>query len=313
MRDENAHPIENGKGAAAILFCLAAIGVFFPFPTEIFFAQIFATFAILLILWLYWSDFGPNKLKILGISHFLPPLISVFAIVSVAGIATMASRSKTNNTSSSISPGDVAAIVDRTSPSPQPKVAPTPQRERIVIVERPYKENELNSNKTSQNENVHSPEKNLVKSEDGVNQEYKNILTRAQIGEKAYSQCFRNQLDVSAGLTKLDWDGYKIQNNWAYSRNSKDLQSSYEIWNGEVKSFFEKYKSELPDYSIVELANYDSESKTFLGTGGDSQKTMGRIDAKRGVIQSIGKDFSRKDCEIVRKSAIFDCIQKRQC
>jgi hypothetical protein len=310
MNNNGGHPIESAKGSSAVSFGLAAIGAFLPFLPEILYAQILAVVLVLLIFWLYWSDFKRAKSDGLGFSHFIAPTISSVSIVLVAAYATCISSTESQRPSTASPSLNAEQVVRNEQP-------PTRPAETIVKERNAHKGGIYSKNKSypraSTAQDLDGRDNHIKDSNAGITEELKKIAARAIAGQDEYRLCMDKQINVGIGLFGLDRSGYEIQNQWAYTRDSKKFKSSYDKWNEDIKSFFRDNESYLPDYSIVELANYDEESKTFLGIGGDTSKIMGRLNAKRKVIQSIAKDKNRGDCENVRKAAVLECIEKRQC
>lgn len=246
----------------------------------------------------------------MSVGHLVVPLTSVLIIFAVALLATIAAGKKPGDEPSNVSPQDVSSFVGNAvenialptpSVEPVPAVRPTYQ----VVIEQPQMSPPPQS----------PPESQLRRKDD--NKELMEQITlrtnRSIVGLKAWSACEDKQKALSMGLFGLDVSGKKIQDNYAYDRDGNKLIADFEEWNQKAKDFFVQYKYDLPNFDVIDLANQDAETKTFLGIGGDVSRTFGRLNAKRKVIQSISGTITRRDCELVRKAAIADCIEKDKC
>jgi len=247
MTEKKQHPIEAGKGASAVSFSLAVVGVFLPFLTDILYAQIFALFALFMILWLYWSDILATRSDEVKLSHFVAPIISSILILSVAGFATFLSSKKNEKSIKNLSPPRAAE--DTLSQKPEPPSKGN-VKEKIVYKERFSKRLEtypdiVRVQKTPPVTKLIPPEPKT-----DINDELTTIVSKDKAGQSAWNACIDKQIKIGSGLFRLDSSGFRIQNEWAYSRNNKELNESYLKWNEEVKSFFVDHKTELPDYSL---------------------------------------------------------------
>ncbi len=310
MGTDTQHPITTAKGSAAVSIILAVIGVFLPFLTGLIYAQIFAAIACVLIIWLYWGDFRKMGTSELRLGHLVAPLSSVLIILVVALLATIASGKKPEDEPSDVSPQDVSSLVSNAVESiapPPPKAEPIPTVRPTyqIVIEEPQSSPPERSLPANQPRNIED-DKELI-------ERIARQSNRFSVGHKAWQTCIDKQLTLTTGLFGLDVAGKKIQDNYAYSRDGHKLIADLNVWNEKVKAFFIQHEDDLPSFDIVDLANQDEQTKTFLGIGGDVSRAFGRLNAKRRVIQSINETIGKRECELTRKAAVADCVEKDKC
>ena len=312
MAHEEMHPITTPKGASLLTVILAVIGVFAPFFTTLESAQLFTAVALLVIVWLYWSEVRNAFRNRAGFTGLVLPSLAILIILGVALFATLKVQGQPTpapGPGPALTAKDVSTLIADALKQEHPSSPPPldrattgrPETYRIVIQDPPPRR---------------APPVRAAPRTDPsstILEETIRDVARNGVGLKAKSACWSEQIEVSAGLYHLIVDAANAQNGYAYDKNDKKMVDGLQAWIAKVERFFLSNKTSLPDISIVHLANEEKPQSTFLGIHDSGWRAWASMNAKRKVLEAIQADVNKRSCDSIGKAAIAECVENHSC
>lgn len=317
MPRDPLHPITTPKGASAFTVILAVIGVFTPFFTSLGTAQFFAVLAIFLIGWLYWSEIVDVFSGLRRVTTLWLPISALIIIVAIASAATLKFNSSSAPTLtappaltiSEVTSAVKDALLRSQKATPLPTTAP-PARDPYQIFIEEARSTNTGATIPMRDEVAAPPAKKV--DETGY-EDLNRRITRMRVGMEPYSHCLTRISKRASGLYGLQVEATNLQNDYAYTRDNDKMVADLADWIAKVEIFFAEHKDQLPDVSVVKLANSDAKVSTFLGLSNSGVRAWASMDAKRKSIEAIARGAGEESCEAAKNAAIVACVAEGKC
>lgn len=310
MGSESNHPITSPKGAAVVTLLLAALGVFTPFFASLALALVFAVIAVVVIAWIYWTDYmSVFEGRASGVKVLLPSLSGI-AVIVMAGLAILGAP-KPSVQKPSLTVEDIERVISKAAPKdvqPQPERPVIVPRERVTIIEVP------SAPRAVQPELPIRRQPNTKPNNESLLDELEKRTARRSAGFDQYYSCLGRYQAIPSKIFDLMFQTTIIQNTYADGRKEKKMVVGLEEWSKKVDAFF-KETPEVSEFGkVFYLADDGQGARTFLGIGQKGYRAWASMDAKRKALEALAADLSKdKTCEANRAKAVQQCLDSGAC